>query len=85
MPLKSLIYTILTLFLTLRFFIITDISDSINSLIVPFSVVPLTLALCRISSVMNSGDCFGLHETPESCPFDDLEEFYFTFYSTEYR
>ena len=58
---------------------ITDISDSINSLMVPFSVV-LTLAPRRISSVINSGDCFGLHETPESCPFDDLKDHKYSFY-----
>lgn len=57
---------------------ITDISDSINSLMVPFSVV-LTLAPRRISSVINSGDCFGLQETPESCPFDDLKDHEFSF------
>ena len=63
---------LLTLFLTLTFFMITDISDSINSRMVPFSVES-TFAPRRISSVINSGDCFGLQETPESCPFDDLK------------
>ena len=58
---------------------ITNISDSINSLMVPFSVV-LPLAPRRISSVINSGDCFGLHETPESCPFDDLKDHKYSFF-----
>ena len=68
----------LTLFLTLTFLIITDISDSINSRMVPFSVES-TFAPRRISSVINSGDCFGLQETPESCPFDDLKHHKYKF------